>query len=372
MPKPLQDYMPTLRLTFVIESLGGGGAQRVLALLTTALADLGQEVCVVTYAERGADRVTLDPRVMRRAADLGGESGNVFGAISMNIRRISGLRDLIRESRPDVVIAFVGTTNILTLLACSGLRVPVVISERNDPARQSLGRAWDVLRRLLYRRAAVVTANATAAVTAMAHYVPASKLSVIPNPLAVPVEINAPDAGDPYVLAVGRLHPQKGFDVLLEAFAVFVRSHPEWRMVLLGEGPERDRLTVLADELGIAERVSFAGFVDPTPFYRGCSMFVQPSRFEGSSNALLEAMGHACPIIVTGVPDAMPDFVSAGENARVVPTEDAPALTSAMGALATNPAVAQELGASAHQAVAKLSPDRIAGMWLDIFNGVAR
>ena len=118
MPKPLQDYMPTLRLTFVIESLGGGGAQRVLALLTTALADLGQEVCVVTYAERGADRVTLDPRVMRRAADLGGESGNVFGAISMNIRRISGLRDLIRESRPDVVIAFVGTTNILTLLAC--------------------------------------------------------------------------------------------------------------------------------------------------------------------------------------------------------------------------------------------------------------
>lgn len=363
--------MPKLRLTFVIEGLGGGGAQRVLALLTAALADLGQQVCVIIYAQRGPDRVTLDPRVTRHAVDLGGPSGGVFDAVLKNIRRISGLRGLISDTRPDVVISFVGTTNILTVLACTGLRAPVVISERNDPARQSLGRAWDVLRRLLYRRAAVVTANTAAAVTAMSRYVPASKLSLVPNPLAVTNGINAPGAENPYVLAVGRLHPQKGFDVLLEAFALFSRAHPEWRLELLGEGPDLDRLAAQADALGIAEKVRFAGFVDPAPFYRGCAMFVQSSRFEGSSNALLEAMGHACPVVVTNTPGASPEFVRADVNARAVPVEDAEALAGAMADIASDPSAARQLGASARQAVSGLTPDQIAAVWLSIFGRLA-
>lgn len=363
--------MPNLRLTFVIESLGGGGAQRVLALLTAALTDLGQEVCVITYAERGPDRVKLDPRVTRHAVDLGGASNSILDAVTKNIRRVSGLRGVIADSRPDVVISFVGTTNILTLLACTGLGVPVVISERNDPARQSLGRAWDVLRRLLYRRAAVVTTNTAAAVAAMSRYVPASKLSLVPNPLAVSGEINAPEADNPYVLAVGRLHPQKGFDVLLEAFALFTGTHPEWRLELLGEGPERDRLAAMAATLGVASKIRFAGFVDPAPFYQGCAIFVQSSRFEGSSNALLEAMGHACPIIVTKTPGAMPEFVNADVNARAVPIEDAKALADAMASLASDPSAAQQLGFSARQAVSDLTPDRIAAVWLDIFSKLA-
>jgi GalNAc-alpha-(1->4)-GalNAc-alpha-(1->3)-diNAcBac-PP-undecaprenol alpha-1,4-N-acetyl-D-galactosaminyltransferase len=364
--------MPNLRLTFVIESLGGGGAQRVLALLTAALADLGQEVCVITYAERGPDRVILDPRVTRHAADLGGASGNILGAVTKNVRRITGLRNLIRFSRPDVVVSFVGTTNILTLLACSGLRVPVVISERNDPARQSLGWVWDVLRRVLYRRAAVVTANASGAVASMARYVPAEKLSRISNPLAVPADTNTPEADEPYVLAVGRLHPQKGFDVLLDAFAAFAIQYPKWKLVLLGEGPERERLAARAVALGIASRVRFAGFVDPAPFYRDCSMFVQSSRFEGSSNALLEAMAHACPIVVAAAPGTTPDFVRADETAHVVPVEDAPGLAVAMGALAADRVVAQQLGVAARQVVTELAPDLIAGVWLDMFNRLAR
>ena len=355
--------MANLRLTFVIESLGGGGAQRVLSSLAAELCDLGQQISVVTYADDGPDLVLLDPRVERLSARLGGSSRHALDALSGNVRRIAGLRSLVRRSRPDVVIAFVGATNILTLLACIGLGVPVVISERNDPARQSLGRVWDVLRRALYRKAAIVTANSAAAVAALQSYVPAAKLRHIPNPLPPRRDPWTPDAGDPFVLAVGRLNRQKGFDVLLDAFARFAPRYPDWRLVILGEGPERDALTRQADSLGLADIVRLEGFADPTPYYQRCRMFVLPSRFEGMPNALLEAMGHGCPTISTM-------GVTAGT--RAVPPEDPQALADAMSALAADEELARRLGSQARREVEVLEPRKIARAWLALCEGLAR
>ena len=361
--------MANLRLTFVIESLGGGGAQRVLSLLATELCDLGQQISVVTYTDDGPDMVELDPRVKRLSARLGGSSRHALGALSGNARRIVVLRAMVRRSRPDVVIAFVGTTNILTILACAGLGVPVVISERNDPARQSLGRAWDVLRRMLYRRAAVVTANSSGAIAAMRGYVPEVKLRHIPNPLPPRSDMWTPDADDPFVLAVGRLNRQKGFDVLLDAFALFAPRHEDWRLVILGEGPERDTLTRQAENLDLAGRVRLEGFVDPAPYYKGCRMFVLPSRFEGMPNALLEAMGHGCPTIATM---GALDPAQADTGARAVPPEDPQALADAMSALAADDVLARQLGSQARREVEALEPRKIAHAWLALCEEVVR
>lgn len=355
--------MANLRLTFVIESLGGGGAQRVLSLLATELCDLGQQISVVTYADEGPGIVELDPRAERLSAHLGGPSRHALGALSANARRIAGLRSLVRRSRPDVVIAFVGTTNILTLLACIGLGVPVVISERNDPARQSLGRVWDLLRRTLYRKAALVTANSAGAVATMQSYVPAAKLRHIPNPLPPRQDPWTPDAGNPFVLAVGRLNSQKGFDVLLDAFALFAPQHKDWRLVILGEGPERDALTQQAERLGLAGRVRLEGFVDPAPYYQDCRMFVLPSRFEGMPNALLEAMGQGCPTIST---------MGATAGTRAVPPEDSQALADAMSALAADEELAHRLGSQARREVEALEPRKIARAWLAVCEELAR
>jgi glycosyltransferase involved in cell wall biosynthesis len=364
--------MANLRLTFVIEGLGGGGAQRVLSILTAALVDLGQQVCVVTYADSSADVMPLDPRIQRYSAQLGGDSRHVLGAISGNLRRIVSIRRMVRRSRPDIVIAFVGTTNILTLLACAGLGVPVVISERNDPSRQSLGRVWDVLRRSLYRRATLVTANSSAAIDAMRDYVADARLRLVDNPLPLTNTSREPETDAPYVLAVGRLHRQKGFDVLLEGFANFDGEQGDWRLVVLGEGGERGALQQQAKSLGIEERVVFPGFVDPAPFYRGCSMFVLPSRFEGVSNALLEAMGFGCPAIVTSSQAGSLGLIVREPAVLVVPPEDSGALADAMRALAADPVAAEQRGKAARQSVGVLAPRRIARAWLDLFEEVQR
>lgn len=361
-----------MRLTFVIEGLGGGGAQRVLALLSATMAARGHTVSVVTYGDPARDQIALDPRIERRSADLAGTSYGVLDAITGNLLRVRALRRMVRESRADVVIAFVGTTNILTILACAGLGLPVVISERNDPAHQSLGRAWDFLRRLTYRRARIVTANSPGALDALARYVPRSKLVHIPNPLVKPSSQNKPDSDDRFVLAVGRLHPQKGFDVLLDAFAVFAVDRPGWRLEVLGDGPERAALIAQAEVNGIADRIGFPGFTDPESHYCGCAMYVQSSRHEGTSNALLEAMGHGCAIVTTGRPGQPLDPVVDGDNARVVAPESADALAQAMSEMADDAELARRLGSAARAAVADLDPDRIADRWIDLFAGLVR
>ncbi len=358
--------MANLRLTFVIEGLGGGGAQRVLALLSGALADLGCDVCVVTYAGGSPARIALDPRVVHMGAELAGHSRNPIEALVANLKRVRVLRRLISESRPDAVIALVGTTNILTVLACARMGVPVVISERNDPAAQSLGRVWDMLRRRYYRRADLVTANSPGALDSLADYVPREKLAFVPNPL-VPVDrARLPDTRSPVVLAVGRLVRQKGFDVLVEAFGEFARARPDWRLVILGEGPDRAMLEAKAAACGLSGRVSFEGFVDPADYYEACAMFVQSSRFEGTSNALLEAMGHACPCVVTAVPGGLPEWIGHDRNALFVPPVEPVELARAMSAVADDAKLANRLGGAARAAVADFSPDAVARVWLGL------
>jgi len=353
-----------LRLTFVIESLGGGGAQRVVSALSGALVNLGQAVSVITYADDGPDRFALDPRVERLSGQLGGVSPNALAAAAANVRRIVRLRALVCQTRPDVVIGLVGSTNILTILACTGLGIPVVISERNDPARQSLGRIWDMLRRQLYRHATIVSANSLGALATMRAYVPDAKLIHMPNPLPPCEGSWMPELRNPFVLAVGRLTRQKGFDVLIDAFARFASGHPGWRLVLLGEGPDRAALNERAARLGIAEFVRFAGFVVPTGYYRRCRMFVLPSRHEGVSNALLEAMGHGVPAIIsTAQKDAL-DHDGAGDGTLVVPTEDPQALADAMSRLAADDMLSDKLGDAARRAVTALEPERVARQWL--------
>jgi glycosyltransferase involved in cell wall biosynthesis len=103
----------------------------------------------------------------------------------------------------------------------------------------------------------------------------------------------------PIVLGVGRLVPQKNFDGLIRAFAVARKARP-MRLILIGEGPERPHLERLARERGMEADIELAGFIEnPLPYYARSALFVLPSRWEGMSNALLEAMAVGCPVLAT-------------------------------------------------------------------------
>ena len=345
----------------VIEGLGGGGAQHVLSTLANHWAKAGRSIAVITLTGPERDAFPLDSAVRRIVIGGADVSSNPFAALFANIGRLRALRRALRESGAPVAVGFVGSTNVLLILAALGLRLRVIVSERNDPRRQKLPGIWDRLRRLAYPLAEVVTANSAGALESLSRFVPKAKLALVPNPLREAPSSSAAAKGRPTLLAVGRLHPQKGFDILLEAFAAVRQGREDWCLVVLGEGAQEQSLKEQARRLGVDSAVEWKGFVaDPFPWYRAADVFVLPSRFEGTSNALLEAMSCGVAAIAS---DAAGESVAHERTGLVIPAGDAPALTGALARLMDDAGLRRRLGEAARAAISAQGGEPALAAW---------
>ncbi len=352
-------------IALVIADLGSGGAQQVLSQLANHWAAEGRRVGVVTLAGPEGDFFKLDDRVTRIVIGGIGDAANPLDALRRNLRRIAALRSALRRFRGRTAIGFIGPMNVLLLLAARGLGYRVVLCERNDPARQSFGRAWDLLRRWLYRFADVVTANSRGALASMRAYVPSDRLVFLPNPVRRPGADPGTTGGrEPVFLNVGRLHRQKGQDIAIAAFARIAAKLPGWRLVIVGEGSARVSLEQAIAAAGLHGRIELAGRVDdPFDWYRRASVFVFPSRHEGQPNALIEAMSSGLPVIVSEDVSAHRDLVTDGVEGLLVRGADAQALAEAMSALAEAPARRAAMGEAAARKVESYALDNVIAAW---------
>jgi len=354
-------------IAFVISHLGSGGAQRVLVTLANSWVRKRRKVSVITFAERDQDFFALDPAVKRIVIGDAGTSRSLPGRLIQNIRRIIALRKALQKADAKIIMSFIAATNVLVILAAFGLSSRVIISERNDPARQSFGWIWDSLRRLLYRYADLATANSQGAVETMRAYVPGQKLAVVPSPLVVPSRIILREKTRSTILTVGRLTHQKACDVLLEAFARISSHAPDWRLAIVGDGDLAGTLRTQAHELGISDYVDWHGRVrDPFLYYTAADIFVLVSRYEGIPNALLEAMGCGLPVIVSDASPGPLEYVKHGITGLVVPVDNAPALLIALEWLINNPQLRCQLGEAARARVAECKLPTVLVIWEEV------
>ena len=260
-----------MRIAFVIPSLGAGGAERVATLLANEWNANGHDVTLVTFDAPGTEPFfALDPGVSLRGLAASASHG-LSAKLGTNVARVSRLRSVLRELHPDVAVAFMTEANVIALWASRGLGVPVVISERNQPDRPGLGHAHRLARRLTYPLASalVVQTDAIASWARARFRIP---VHVIPNP----VRLGAGDApradGDvQWIISLGRLAPQKGFDILIESFAAVASKHPKWRLAIYGEGPDRQLLERQRAESGCADRIVLPGLTrDPASRLAQC------------------------------------------------------------------------------------------------------
>lgn len=368
-----------MRLALVISSLGGGGAERVMTLLANAWVDGGNEVTLITLASHQMDRYPLDPAVQRVALDVAGPSAHVLAALGHNAVRIRALRRAIAAFRPDAVISFIAESNVRVLFAAMGLGVPVIISERTFLKDHHLRGVWRALRRWLYPRAAAVVAQTHRCASDL-ESLTGRRVDVIANPIVTDPAPSAPGAlaqrrdesSEPparsgshrTLLAVGRLSPEKGFDLLIEAFAQVAARHREWNLVILGEGSLRGDLTqrIAAHHLG--DRISMPGFVAHVrDAMRRADLFALSSHYEGFPNALLEAMaeGVAC---VSFDCDAGPrELIEHGRNGWLVPAGNVPALAKALDTLMGDAELRSRLGHAARRVSTTYALPAILEQW---------
>jgi len=195
------------------------------------------------------------------------------------------------------------------------------------------------------------------------------RTACIPNPCVVnptlPATAPVNPSGRGYILAMGRLFPQKGFDILIKAFAASAASL-DHDLVIAGQGEELASLRALAATSGMADRVIFPGHVaDPSYLLSHCKLFVLSSRYEGFPNVLLEAMSHGRPVISTRFPSGAHDFIEHGVNGFLVPVEGVAELAAAMDRIVSDETLRRHLGNAAQNAVERFSLPKIVQHWRD-------
>ena len=347
-----------LRFLLVTGTLECGGAERQLADMANYWAERGVDISLATWSgPHISDFYRLDRRIRRVHLDVA--SGGKFRG---NLGRILKLRHLMRNTAPDAALSFLTRSNVPTILAGIGLPVRIVVSERVQPAHETdLQLAWRILRRFVYRQAAaIVSQTAEAAEWIRANL--GAKALVIPNALRqLPAET---EVREPLVFGIGRLVPQKGFDLLLRAFARIADANPEWRVAIAGEGPDRQALEQLSAELEVRDRVDFVGHVrDVESWMARASLVVQPSRFEGFPNAVLESMGMGAAVISADCPAGPAELIEDGINGRLVPVEDVEALAGAMSQLMSDAKLRLQLGREATRVRERFRQDSIMAQW---------
>lgn len=368
-----------MRITLVISQLGSGGAERVMSTMANYWAENGRDVTIVTLSTEAVDwcGLQLHPSVKRVGLDLLSASKNISAAVRNNLKRIKRLRQELQRLRPDVAIAFGDATNVLTLMASPGLGMSVIVSERIDPRHHPIGSVWTKLRSLLYPYADALVIQTDAVRDWAKMLVKENAIHIIPNPIQPVVNgskypARCPGSGRTLV-AVGRLDRQKGFDLLLRAYAICAKKHDAWSLVIVGEGEERGVLEALAEELGLKDRVSLPGRVkEPAQILRGADLFVLASRYEGFPNALLEAMACGLAVISTDCASGPRAIIRDGLDGVLVPPNDVDALALAMDRLMANQAERQRLGARAVEVVERFSIQAIMKTWDDLVTDTCR
>lgn len=307
--------------------------------LANGMAERGHPVDLVLVRHEGPLTRDVSPAV--RLVDL--QAARTLAAVPR-------LRSYLRRARPRVVLAALVHVNVAAVIATRLLRgrPRLIVSERNTFSQDVANAgSWTVraayaLAPWAYRKAdrvvAVSEGVAEDLVTALG--LPRARIDVLKNPVVsadLPRRAGEPitggwwDAGrGPRILAVGRLAPQKGFDVLIAAFAQLRQRRPA-RMVILGEGRERSALEALARQLGCADDVVLPGYLDnPLAVMARADVFVLSSRFEGSPNVLVEAMACGTPVVATDCPSGPREILAGGRLGPVVPVEDPAALAEAI------------------------------------------
>ncbi len=359
-----------MRLALIISSLAAGGAERVMSILANRWVAGGHQVRLITLASRRDDFFALDPGVERIGLDLLGESRSPLEALAGNLRRLHGLRRALLSPRPQVVISFMDRTNVLTLLASRGLGLPVVVAERSNPWLAPMGSGWGLLRRLLYPRAQRVLAVNREGADFLQRWVDPRRVRVMPNPVPPEVADSAPlPPGDwpgleRTVVGMGRLSPEKGFDILVRAFAACRQRRRGWHLLILGDGPQRRFLERLVRGLGLEGAVRLPGNL-PQPYglLRRCGLFVMPSRYEGFPCGLVEAMACGAPVVASDCSSAVRRIIAREEEGVIVPRGQTAALARALDRLMADSARRRALGREALRIRRRYGLETIMEMW---------
>lgn len=319
---------------FYMPGLGGGGAERVWALLASEFARKGHRVIFAVDFETSENRAFLDPSI------------RLITLPRTHLGALVGLWRLLRAEKPDVSLSGLGVANLKHMLAAilAGRHRRVVISFHGFFASENrpLSRLGNHLAPFFTRICgkAIAVSDGLRAALIERHGASPHRTIRIYNPVFSPADM--PNVTSEEIasrpkrfLFVGRMHPDKDLPTLIAAFEAVAERDSQ--LELVGDGPQRQEIEHLIQAKGLADRVIFSGYLaDPTPAYRRARVLVMSSRLESFGNVVAEGLAHGLPVVSTAAAGPS-EILDHGRFGAVVPIGDARKLASAMNAALADP-----------------------------------
>ena len=301
------------RITFLIGCMRRGGAERVISILANNYVKRGWNVDIITLLEDSND-YKLDDRINLIPMCKDGKS-----RLCQLPTWIYNIRKYVKKSNTDVIVSFIARINIITILSCIGLNKKIIISERNDPKSDGRGILVKILTYILYPLSKSIIFQTEWAKGCFPKYIQ-KKGIIIGNPVIVSEDKK--ELGTKKIVAVGRLTEQKNHKMLINSFKKINEYNKEYRLYIYGEGGLREKLEMQVRDLELQDYVFLPGnFIDIHKKISDADIFVLSSRYEGLSNALLEAMMMGIPCISTNYA-GVNEIIVNGYNGILVPNED--------------------------------------------------
>lgn len=366
------DEIKRKKILFYTSSLSRGGMERVFVNLAHYFLSQNYDVVMVTQYQN-EDEYTLDARIPRVLSDLTADETST-SRIANFFGRLKKLRYIFKQSCPDLILTCNGKNNMMTLAAAMGLKCSVVLSVIADPVMEY----YTKIMRLIARTFFTLADGIVIQTEQVREFFPkriARKCKLLPNSLNPEFMIEKyAEKKNKEIVAVGRLDKNKNQAMLIRAFAEIAEGYPEYKVVLYGDGEERDNLETLIQEKNLQNRVVLAGRVsDVAEKIRKSEVFVLTSYTEGMPNALIEAMALGLTVISTDCPSGGPrQLIEDGVNGILIPPGDDKALASALNKLLSDDEYRNELGIEAYKLQEELSPERVNALWRDYFEELIR
>ena len=348
------------KVLFAIKRLDKfGGAERVIVNLANVFASHGYETLLSTFVgDKCIYPISKDVK-LHSVSDMGKNENLLY-----KLKTISRFRKLIKDERPDVIIAFQFDFNMISIVSSFGTGIPVIISERNNPRNVPRKKILRVLRKILYPFAEGAVFQTDEA----KHYFSkriVEKSVVICNPVRQGLPEPEKEVFDGRIITAGRLENQKRHDILIKAFASIKDKFPNSNLYIYGNGSKRNELENLIDKMDLGKRVMLMEAVENLPeVMNGASLFVLSSDFEGMPNVLIEALCMGIPCISTDCPCGGPrELINDGENGFLVPVGNIEALAEKMEQLLSDEDMMKNISHNAGLRRDKYSLENIYEEW---------
>lgn len=357
-----------MNIVFVTNSIGFGGAEKMIAFVANGMYERGHQVTIVNY------NVVEDYINAHQQTFLSGIQVHSFSSTRCRklifLEKIIYLYKIAKKNNADIIIGFTSYPGFAAKIVGDLLHIPSIMSERGNPFMTYNLRNIPTLLTLFFINRSKGAVFQTEGASLFYSKQLQKRGCIIPNPIALPPDLQKTQEliHEKSIVSVGRLNNNpKRYDIMLQGFALFVKKHPEYSLKLYGKGEDEDNIKKLAQNLAIEDKVCLMGISDnPMKDICNSEIFVITSDYEGISNALLEAMAIGMPCISTDSPPGGARMLIQDKiNGQLIPVEDYNALAQAMCNYVEDKEFAFSCGQKAKNVIEKFHPTRILNKWED-------